>query len=346
MHDEGEGLCFGDSVTLFAEKLFGFLQGASAGAEDDDGDDSAVFVRSLEHRHRPSGVLDAEVFQLLTRHDYAAQEALQNFLIQHSLMHPSDIPRLNPEQQMKLQEVQRAAEEEIKQNEERQLFHVGRPLRVGQPFQLLHIQSRLFVTIEAPERPASPQRTASAPATTQALRVRLTEGHSGSHLLINPVGASHRSSSASNTATSTSLNSSISAAAAAASPVLVGERYTLGTAHYGGKMVRGMPPQLVCRRRAGGGGGSKWVVMAFDQDVCLWSLQVLAQAKPALASDSLKCGSMAQVLYILSRVCVCIIYIYIIVAQVHSCVCVFVRVRVCVRERMRVSVSVSVIVSV
>ena len=328
MHDEGEGLCFGDSVTLFAEKLFGFLQGASAGAEDDDGDDSAVFVRSLEHRHRPSGVLDAEVFQLLTRHDYEAQEALQNFLIQHSLMHPSDIPRLNPEQQMKLQEVQRAAEEEIKQNEERQLFHIGRPLRVGQPFQLLHIQSRLFVTIEAPELPVSPQRTASAPATTQALRVRLTEGHSGSHLLINPVGASHRSSSASNTATSTSLNSSMSAAAAAASPVLVGERYTLGTAHYGGKMARGLPQQLVCRRR--GGGGSKWVVMAFDQDVCLWSLQVLAQAKPALATDSLKCGSMAQVLHTHSHVCVCVCVC--LVAQVHSSVCVC----VCVRARVHV----------
>ena len=64
----------------------------------------------------------------------------QNFLIQHSLMHPSDIPRLDPEQQQQLQQVQRAAEEEIKHNEERQLFHVGRPLRVGQPFQLLHIQ--------------------------------------------------------------------------------------------------------------------------------------------------------------------------------------------------------------
>jgi len=290
---------FGDSVTLFAEKLFGFLQ-AGAGGDDDDDDDSAVFVRSLEHRHRPSGVLDAEVFQLLTRHDYEAQEKLQNFLIEHSLMHPSDIPRLNPEQQIQLQEVQRAAEEEIKHNEERQIFHVGRPLRVGQPFQLLHIQSRLFLTIEAPELLASPQHaahspqgSASAPAAPQALRVRLTEGHAGSHLLINPVGGAHGSTSAANGATSTSLNSSISAAAAAAAPVRVDERYTVGTAHYDG---RGLPPQLVGRRRGGGGGASKWAVMAFDQDVCQWSLQVLAHAKPALASDSLKCGSMAQVL--------------------------------------------------
>ena len=130
-----------------------------------------------------TGVLDAELFQLYTPHDYEAQEQLQDFLIQHSLMHPSDIPRLNPEQQAnisfmhafmcsclcapfcihhsaplrqsaqinlnpaaytcmqaQLQEVQRSAEEEIKHNEERQLFHLGRPLRVGQPFQLLHIQ--------------------------------------------------------------------------------------------------------------------------------------------------------------------------------------------------------------
>jgi hypothetical protein len=128
----------------------------------------------------------------------------------------------------------------------------------------------------------------------------------------------------------------MSAAAAAASPVLVGERYTLGTAHYGGKMARGLPQQLVCRRR--GGGGSKWVVMAFDQDVCLWSLQVLAQAKPALATDSLKCGSMAQVLHTHSHVCVCVCVC--LVAQVHSsvcvCVCVCARACMCVRGRRRV----------
>ena len=53
--DESEGLCFGDSVTLFAEKMFGFLQGASSNADEDDDDESSVYVRSLEHRHRPSG---------------------------------------------------------------------------------------------------------------------------------------------------------------------------------------------------------------------------------------------------------------------------------------------------
>ena len=50
---EGEALRFGDSVTLFAEKMFGFLQGASGAAEEDE--ESSVFVRSLEHRHRPTG---------------------------------------------------------------------------------------------------------------------------------------------------------------------------------------------------------------------------------------------------------------------------------------------------
>lgn len=48
-----EALRFGDSVTLFAEKMFGFLQGASGAAEEDE--ESSVFVRSLEHRHRPTG---------------------------------------------------------------------------------------------------------------------------------------------------------------------------------------------------------------------------------------------------------------------------------------------------
>ena len=78
-------------------------------------------------------------------------------------MHPSDIPRLDPEQQQQLQEVQRAAEEEIKHNEERQLFHIGRPLRVGQPFQLLHIQVHHImpladVTILAPAQLAPGRR--------------------------------------------------------------------------------------------------------------------------------------------------------------------------------------------
>jgi hypothetical protein len=50
---QGEALRFGDSVTLFAEKMFGFLQGASGAAEEDE--ESSVFVRSLEHRHRPTG---------------------------------------------------------------------------------------------------------------------------------------------------------------------------------------------------------------------------------------------------------------------------------------------------
>ena len=50
---EGEALRFGDSVTLFAEKMFGFLQGASGAAEEEE--ESSVFVRSLEHRHRPTG---------------------------------------------------------------------------------------------------------------------------------------------------------------------------------------------------------------------------------------------------------------------------------------------------
>ena len=121
--EDGDGLRFGDSVTLFAEKMFGFLQGATAAGDDE----ASVFVRSLEHRHR-AGVIDAELFQLYTPHDYAAQEQLQAFLLQHTLMHPSDIPRLTPEAQLRLQEVQRAAEEEIRTNEERQLFHLGRPL--------------------------------------------------------------------------------------------------------------------------------------------------------------------------------------------------------------------------
>ena len=185
-NDEGEALHYGDSVTLFAEKMFGFLQGASSDSNDGDDDDQTVFVRSLEHRHRATGVLDGELFQIFTPHDYEAQEELQNFLIQHSLMHPSDIPRLKAEQQIQLAQVQRAAEEEIKHNEERQLFLTGRPLLIGQRFQLLHIQSRLFVTIEAPDLPTplphhSPalahctSNVNAAAAAPQALRVRLTE---------------------------------------------------------------------------------------------------------------------------------------------------------------------------
>ena len=63
-------------MTLFAEKLFGFMQGEGGREEDDDSDEASVFVRSLEHRHRTAGVQDAELFQIYTPHDYAAQEAL------------------------------------------------------------------------------------------------------------------------------------------------------------------------------------------------------------------------------------------------------------------------------
>jgi len=56
LDDDGEALQFGDSVTLFAEKMFGFLQGAGSGEENEDDDEASVFVRSLEHRHRPTGV--------------------------------------------------------------------------------------------------------------------------------------------------------------------------------------------------------------------------------------------------------------------------------------------------
>jgi len=102
-----------------------------------------------------------------------------------------------------------------------------------------------------------------------------------------------RPTSATNNA---SLNSSISSAASAAMPARAGERVTLGAAQYDVARAGagGLPPQLVCRRRVGGVGGGKWVVMAFDQDACLWSAQVHAQAKPALATDSLKCANLAQ----------------------------------------------------
>ena len=153
-------------------------------------------------------------------------------------------------------------------------------------------QSRLFVTIEPPDLAASPQGSGAAPPTSQALRVCLTEGHSGSHLLMNPASLLRPTSATNNT----SLNSSISSAASAAMPARAGERVTLGAAEYdfGKEGAGGLPPQLVCRRRVGGVGGGKWVVMAFDQDACLWSAQVHAQAKPALATDSLKCANLAQ----------------------------------------------------
>ena len=149
------------------------------------------------------------------------------------------------------------------------------------------------MTIEPPDLAASPARMGSprdsgsaAHSVPQALRVCLTEGHSGSHLLINPASVPNN----------TSLHSSISSAASAAIPARAGDRVTLGAAQYdatGGK-GGGLPPQLVCRRRVGGVGGGKWVVMAFGQDACLWSVQVHAQAKPALATGSLKCTSLAQ----------------------------------------------------
>ena len=129
--EEGEGLRFGDSVTLFAEKMFGFLQGASSSPEDEDDDENSVFVRSLEHRHRPTGrccclcvcayeccvcvlcvciserekergkpdvlaslmrasratgVLDAELFQLFTPHDYEAQEQVFIFFFMRHIL--------------------------------------------------------------------------------------------------------------------------------------------------------------------------------------------------------------------------------------------------------------------
>ena len=61
---------------------------------------------------------------------------------------------------------QQCAEEEINDNHEQQLFFTGHTLAPDQPFQLLHLESKLFVTAE----PVGDG--------TDALCMRLTEGES------------------------------------------------------------------------------------------------------------------------------------------------------------------------
>ena len=68
--------------------------------------------------------------------------------------------------------MQQCAEEEIHDNQEQQLFHTGHLLAAEQPFQLLHIESKLFVTVE--------WAGAAAPGPHDVLSVRLTEGDAGS----------------------------------------------------------------------------------------------------------------------------------------------------------------------
>ncbi len=70
--------------------------------------------------------------------------------------------------------MQQCAEEEIHDNQEQQLFHTGHLLAAEQPFQLLHIESKLFVTVES--------AGAVAPGPHDVLSVRLTEGDAGSVL--------------------------------------------------------------------------------------------------------------------------------------------------------------------
>ncbi len=68
--------------------------------------------------------------------------------------------------------MQQCAEEEIHDNQEQQLFHTGHLLAAEQPFQLLHMESKLFVTVE--------WAGAAAPGPHDVLSVRLTEGDAGS----------------------------------------------------------------------------------------------------------------------------------------------------------------------
>ena len=70
--------------------------------------------------------------------------------------------------------MQQCAEEEIHDNQEQQLFHTGHLLAAEQPFQLLHMESKLFVTVEL--------AGAAAPGPHDVLSVRLTEGDAGSVL--------------------------------------------------------------------------------------------------------------------------------------------------------------------
>ena len=131
-----EELRYGDSIVLLAERIFGFLQASSIKNEENQ-----LLIRPIDaSQGLRTSTVDLETFQVQTCHEYEAQDRLQEFLVKHGLHHPSDVARLDEDQKAFLEEVQNLAEEEIKGNEERQLFHLGRPIRYGDPFQLLHVK--------------------------------------------------------------------------------------------------------------------------------------------------------------------------------------------------------------
>ena len=76
----GEGLSIGDSITLFADSLFGFLHGNASSTTDEE----SLLIRPLEARQ----TMGTEIFQIQVRHEYHAQERLQEFLQQHQLEDP------------------------------------------------------------------------------------------------------------------------------------------------------------------------------------------------------------------------------------------------------------------
>eukprot|EP00960_Hanusia_phi_P077388 768684-Hanusia_phi.AAC.4 len=273
-----EELRYGDSIVLLAERFFGFLQASPMKNEE-----NVLLIRPIDAiQGMRTSTVDLETFQIQTCHEYEAQDRLQDFLVKHGLHHPSDVARLDGDQQAFLEEIQNLAEEEIKANEERQLFHLGRPIRYGDPFQLLHVkvtcpplscvtltisvvlQTRLFVTLENHNMSLS-SSTKSSSLVRHSLAFHLTEGQKGSQFIFDSparmgLGASQEAI------------------------VRPGDTTILESIAFEGKRLSALKRQ----------GDNVWTVHGSEEEPCELTIQVQAQAKPALSGNSLKYNSLAQ----------------------------------------------------
>ncbi|EKX36254.1 hypothetical protein GUITHDRAFT_117609 [Guillardia theta CCMP2712] len=253
-------LRYGDSIVLLAERIFGFLQASPMKNEENQ-----LLIRPIDaSQGLRTSTVDLETFQVQTCHEYEAQDRLQEFLVKHGLHHPSDVARLDEDQKAFLEEVQNLAEEEIKGNEERQLFHLGRPIRYGDPFQLLHVKTRLFVTLENHSIKVS-LSTKFPSSSRSSFAFHLTEGQKGSQFIFD---------------TPARLELGVSQEGV----VRPGDAVVLESIAYEGKRLSALKRQ----------GENVWSIHASDDDPCELTIQVQAQAKPALSGSSLKYNSLSQ----------------------------------------------------
>jgi hypothetical protein len=130
----------GDRVSLFALEAFGFLR---ADGFVNDG----LIVDPLDYQDPCPLLFEACLFQIEPKRNYFKQQAFKTFITQNGLKNASDFELLPPDKAQLVRKLQAEAELEVARNAEDEHFYQGRVIKYGQAFQLRHVITNKFLSV-------------------------------------------------------------------------------------------------------------------------------------------------------------------------------------------------------